>query len=48
LVAEHEFTSGVATPGQERVQLFFYVLAREKNPLKKGGEVLVEKFEYLR
>ncbi len=47
LVAEHEFTSGVPTPGQERVQLFFYVLASDKNPLQKGGEVVVEKFEYL-
>ena len=47
VVAEHEFTSGVPTPGQERVQLFFYVLASDKNPLQKGGEVVVEKFEYL-
>lgn len=47
LVAEHEFASGVPTPGQERVQLFFYVLASDKNPLQKAGEVVVEKFKYL-
>ena len=47
VVAEHEFSSGIPTPGQERVQLFFYVLASDKNPLQKGGEVVVEKFEYL-
>ena len=47
LVAEHEFTSGVPTPGQERIQLFFYVLASETSPLQRGEEVVVEKFEYL-
>jgi hypothetical protein len=46
LVAEHEFTAGVPTPGQERIQLFFYVLASDKNPLQNGGEVVVQKFEY--
>jgi hypothetical protein len=47
VVSEHEFTSGVPTPGQERVQLFFYVVASDKNPLQNDGEVVVEKFEYL-
>jgi len=46
-VSEHEFTSGVPTPGQERVQLFFYVVTSENSPLQKGGEIIVEKFEYL-
>lgn len=46
LVTEHQFTSGVPTPGQERVQLFFYVVASDKSPLQKGGEIVVEKFEY--
>ena len=45
-VSEHQFTSGVPTPGQEKVQLFFYVVASDKSPLQKGGEVVVEKFEY--
>jgi hypothetical protein len=47
LVSEHEFTSGVPTPGQERVQLFFYVVTSDQSPLQKGGEIVVEKFEYL-
>jgi hypothetical protein len=47
VVFEHVFTSGVPTPGQETFQLLFYVVASEKNPLKKENEVVVEKFEYL-
>lgn len=47
LVSEHEFTSGVPSPGQERVQLFFYVVASDKNPLQHDGEVVIDKFEYL-
>ena len=47
LVSEHEFTSGVPTPGQERVQFNFYLVTSEKSPLQKGGEIIVEKFEYL-
>src|ERR1700740_1562058 len=47
LVSEHEFTSGVPTPGQERVEFNFYLVTSEKSPLQKGGEIIVEKFEYL-
>ena len=47
VASEHEFTSGVPSPGQERVQLFFYVVATNKNPLQNGSEVVIEKFEYL-
>ena len=47
VISEHEFTSGVPSPGQERVQLFFYVVATNKNPLKNASEVVIEKFEYL-
>lgn len=47
LVSEHQFTSGIPTPGQERVQLFFYVIASDKNPLQKDSEVVIDKFEYL-
>ncbi|HWY71283.1 MAG TPA: hypothetical protein VNX88_21635 [Terriglobales bacterium] len=47
LVSEHEFTSGIPTPGQERVELFFYVVASDKNPLQNDSEVVIEKFEYL-
>jgi hypothetical protein len=46
-ISEHEFTSGIPTPGQERLQLFFYVVASDKNPLQHNNEVVLEKFEYL-
>ena len=47
VVFEHVFTSGVPSPGQEKFQFLFYVIASDKNPLKKENEVVVEKFEYL-
>jgi len=47
LVAEHEFTSGVPSPGQEQVKLEFYVIPSDKYPLQEGSEVVIEKFEYL-
>lgn len=47
LLSEHEFTSGVPSPGQERVQLFFYVIASDKYPLQNDSEVVIERFEYL-
>ncbi|HWC16669.1 MAG TPA: hypothetical protein VG498_06625 [Terriglobales bacterium] len=47
LVSEHHFTSGIPTPGQERVQLLFYVIASESNPLQRENEVVIDKFEYL-
>jgi hypothetical protein len=46
-VSEHEFTSGVPTPGQEAVKLEFYAIPSDKYPLKEVGEVVIEKFEYL-
>ncbi len=47
VVAEHVFTSGVPSPGQETLQLLFYVVPSDKNPLQNESEVVVEKFEYL-
>ena len=47
VVSEHVFTSGVPSPGQEKFQMMFYVVASEKSPLQKENEVVVEKFEYL-
>lgn len=47
VVSEHVFTSGVPSPGQERLQMSFYVVASDKSPLQKESEVVVEKFEYL-
>jgi len=47
VISEHEFTSGVPSPGQERLQLFFYVVASDKNPPQHDNEVVLEKFQYL-
>jgi hypothetical protein len=47
VVAEHVFTSGVPSPGQEKFQFLFYVVASDKSPMQKEAEVVVEKFEYL-
>jgi hypothetical protein len=47
VISEHEFTSGIPSPGQERLQLFFYVVASDKNPLQHDNEVVLEKFSYL-
>ena len=47
LVAEHVFTSGVPSSGTETFQLILYAIASEKNPMEKGAEIVVEKFEYL-
>jgi hypothetical protein len=47
VISEHEFTLGIPSPGQERVQLFFYVVASDKNALQRDNEVVLEKFEYL-
>jgi len=47
VVAEHEFTAGVPTPGQEVVKLQVYLVPSDKYPLQEGGEVVIDKFEYL-
>ena len=47
LVSEHEFTSGVPSPGQEQVKLDFYVIPSEKYPVQEAGEVVIDKFQYL-
>lgn len=46
-VAEHEFTSGVPSPGNERVRMNLYPFRRSEKPLERGTEVVIEKFEYL-
>jgi hypothetical protein len=47
LVYEHVFTTGVPTPGQEKVQLMLYVIESDRYPLQSENEVVLEKFEYL-
>lgn len=46
-LAEHSFQSGVPSPGNERVRISLYAFQRGPHPLQKGGEVVVEKFQYL-
>jgi hypothetical protein len=46
-VAAHEFTSGVPTPGNERVRLNLYFFRFSPTALQKEVEVVVEKFTYL-
>lgn len=47
VISEHEFATGIPSPGQERLQLFFYVVSSDKNPLLHDNEVVLEKFVYL-
>jgi hypothetical protein len=46
-VADHDFTSGVPSPGGESVHLDLYIFGNAKDPLQKDAEVVIEKFEYL-
>lgn len=47
LVAEHVFTSGIPTPGGERVHLNLYTFGKSRTSQQNGVEVVIEKFEYL-
>jgi hypothetical protein len=46
-VADHVFTSGVPSSGGESVYMTLYVFQNGRIPVQKGGEVVIEKFEYL-
>jgi hypothetical protein len=46
-VFEHQFTSGVPSPGGETVRISAYVFVHTEHPLQNGAEVVVEKFVYL-
>lgn len=46
VVSEHEFTSGVPSPGEAKPRLILFVVASDKNPLQKSTEIVIEKFEY--
>lgn len=45
-VADHVFTSGVPSPGNERIHMSMYVFDGGRNPLQNEFEVMVEKFEF--
>ena len=46
-VAQHEFTSGVPTPGSERVRINLYFFRYSPAPPQNDVEVLIERFLYL-
>lgn len=46
-IAQHVFTSGVPIPASETVHLHLYVYGNNRNPLQRGTEVIIEKFEFL-
>ncbi|HTC35169.1 MAG TPA: hypothetical protein VK724_17465 [Bryobacteraceae bacterium] len=47
VVADHVFTSGVPSPGDEKIHLNLYVYNNQSNPLRNGSEVIIEKFAFL-
>jgi hypothetical protein len=47
VVSEHEFASGVPSPGDTRARLILYAVASTKNSLQRPTEVVIEKFQYL-
>lgn len=47
VIAEHSFTSGIPTPGNESVHMNLYVFGSSRIPLKKETEVVIERFEYI-
>jgi hypothetical protein len=46
-IAEHAFTSGVKSPGSERISFNLYFLESPRNPLQRPVEVIIEKFQFL-
>jgi hypothetical protein len=47
VVAEHVFTSGIPSPGGERVHINLYKYGASRTPQQRGVEVVLERFEYL-
>ena len=47
VIAEHAFTSGIPSPGEEKVHLNLYIYGRARTAQKNGAEVVIEKFQYL-
>ena len=47
VVAEHVFTSGVPSLGNERIHLNLYAFTGARSPMRNGSEVIVDKFEFL-
>ncbi len=47
VIAEHVFTSGVPSPGAERVHMNLYIYGKSRMPQRRGVEVVIEKFAFL-
>ena len=47
VVAEHSFTSGVPSAGDERIHLIAYPYSNLRHALQREFEVVIEKFEFL-
>jgi hypothetical protein len=47
VVSEHEFTSNIPSSEGTKARLILFVVASDKNPIKRPTEVVIEKFEYL-
>lgn len=47
VVAEHVFTSGIPTAGNERIYMNLWAYMNKRHPLQHEFEVVIEKFEFL-
>jgi hypothetical protein len=47
IVAQHEFTSGVPTPGNERVRMNLYYFRYSPSAPRGAVEVVIERFQYI-
>ncbi len=47
VIADHVFTSGIPTPGDEKFRINLYDFQRGPQLLRRGAEIVVERFEYL-
>lgn len=47
IVAQHEFTSGVPTPGNERVRMNLYYFRYSPSAPQGAVEVVIERFQYI-
>ena len=47
VIAEHVFTSGIPTPGGERIHINLFAYGDSRVPQKNGAEVIIEKFVFL-
>ena len=44
---EHTFTAEIPSPGQETLEIMFYIVVSKESPRQKNTEVVIDRFEYL-